>query len=273
VALGRYPYTSHFGRLTARDIAIVDESLARVNGLELKDKAFDAISDGQRQRIMLARAICQRPEIIVLDEPTSFLDVRYKIELLEILKRMSKENGITIVMSLHEIDLAQKISDVVVCVKGEKIAKFGPPEEIFTENVINELYGISPGAYNLSFGSVELGKPVGAAKTFVLAGGGRGIPFYRGLQRGNIPFYTGILFDNDIDFQVARALAAEVFTEQAFCGVSDETYQRAARALSACERVIDAGTEIRDHNRANGELRDLAKRLNIPIGSRLEVLI
>ena len=140
VATGRYPYTNRLGKLTRRDHEIVQESLRRVHGEELEDQDFSAISDGQRQRIMLARAICQQPQMIILDEPTAFLDIRHKIELLDILREMAQEKGITVIMSLHEIDLATKISDYVCCVKGEVISKCGPPDEIFDDQTINSLY-------------------------------------------------------------------------------------------------------------------------------------
>ena len=116
VALGRYPYTNYFGKLTPRDREVVYDALRRVHAEELYDREFSAISDGQRQRILLARAIAQEPEIIVLDEPTSFLDIKHKIGLLEILSDMAKRQNITVVMSLHEIDLACKVSDKIVCV-------------------------------------------------------------------------------------------------------------------------------------------------------------
>ena len=103
VATGRYPYTGRLGILSREDENKVDEAMRIVHAEELGSRDFNAISDGQRQRVLLARAICQEPEIIVLDEPTSFLDIRHKLELLSILRSMAKEKGITVIMSLHEI--------------------------------------------------------------------------------------------------------------------------------------------------------------------------
>ena len=101
VATGRYPYTGRLGVLTHEDEAVVDAAMETVHALDLSDRDFNAISDGQRQRILLARAICQEPEMILLDEPTSFLDVRHKLDLLSIVTRMARKKNITVIMSLQ----------------------------------------------------------------------------------------------------------------------------------------------------------------------------
>ena len=155
VGTGRYPYTGKLGILTSEDRAIVERSLAQVGGLDFADRPFANISDGQRQRILLARALCQEPEIIVLDEPTSFLDIRYKLELLTVLKRMVRENDLAVLLSLHELELAQRISDTVVCVAGDRIDRIGPPEEIFTRAYIAKLYRMEHGKYDPCFDSLE----------------------------------------------------------------------------------------------------------------------
>ena len=155
VGTGRYPYTGKLGILTSEDRAIVERSLVQVGGLDFADRPFANISDGQRQRILLARALCQEPEIIVLDEPTSFLDIRYKLELLTVLKRMVRENDLAVLLSLHELELAERISDTVVCVAGDRIDRIGPPEEIFTRAYIAKLYRMEHGKYDPCFDSLE----------------------------------------------------------------------------------------------------------------------
>lgn len=239
VAMGRYPYTNYFGRLTKEDEQIVEESLEKVSALDIADQDFAQISDGQRQRIMLARAICQKPEIIVLDEPTSFLDIRHKIELLDILVNMAVQEQVTVIVSLHEIELASKIADYVMCVRADGGYDFGTPQEIFTDERIQQLYGIQKGSYHCLYGSTELKKPEGKPQVFVAGGAGTGIYAYRELQRHNIAFTAGIIYENDCDYPVAAVLAQEVITEKPFEPMGEEAYQKACRAIDAVSYVID----------------------------------
>lgn len=263
VATGRYPYTGRLGVLTHEDEAVVDAAMETVHALDLSDRDFNAISDGQRQRILLARAICQEPEMILLDEPTSFLDVRHKLDLLSILTRMARKKNITVIMSLHEIDLAEKVADRILTVKGDTQFGYGEPGEIFEEQAIRRLYDIEDGYFDPLFGSIELKKPAGETpEIFVLAGAGTGIPLYRKLQRENIPFATGILYTNDLDHRLARLLAAEVISAPPFRPIPEETLDEALNIMRRCRRVIQAGPEA---ELPNAPLLTMAKAAGISI--------
>lgn len=212
VATGRYPYTGKFGVLTESDKSIVEESMELVGIHTLADRDFSKTSDGQKQRVMLARALCQQPDIIVLDEPTSFLDIRYKLEFLSIIQSMSRKRNLSVIMSLHELDLAGRISDKIACVKGDHIDRFGTPEEIFTAGYIPRLYQMTTGSYEERTGNLELARVQGIPRVFVIAGNGSATSVYRRLQRDNIPFVTGILWENDLDYPSAMALAEETIS-------------------------------------------------------------
>lgn len=265
VATGRYPYTNHFGKLTEEDNCIIDNSLKIVSAYELKDLEFNTLSDGQKQRVMLARAICQQPEVIVLDEPTSYLDIRYKLELLSILRKMAVEQGITVVLSLHEVDLAIKLADIIILVKDNKIAKCGFPEDILDDKTIRELYDIESGSFNMLLGSIELKGTSNESKVFVLGGSGSGTLCYRALHKKGINFTTGILHENDIDFYVASGLDANVISVDSFSYIDINTFNEAREAIENSKSVIDSGFTIGELNKENIELLRYASELNKPI--------
>lgn len=151
VETGRYPYTGKFGLLSEHDKNIVNNALDDAEITDLADMDFNSASDGQKQRVMLARAICQEPEILILDEPTSYLDIRHKIMFFEILGRLVSERNIGVILSMHELDFAAKISDKVLCIKDGKIILAGEPKEIFTEENIRKIYDIPKNLYKKYF--------------------------------------------------------------------------------------------------------------------------
>lgn len=142
VAMGRYPYTNALGKMTPEDKKVVEKALRTVHGEELAERDFSSLSDGQKQRIMLARAICQEPEMLVLDEPTAYLDIRFKMDLLNVLRDMADREGLTVVMSLHEVELAKRVSDKVLCIGEEGIDRYGTPKEVFTPGYIAKLFHV-----------------------------------------------------------------------------------------------------------------------------------
>ena len=146
VSLGRYPYTGRLGILSEHDKKTVRDTMELVHVTELADRNYDQISDGQRQRVLLARAICQEPEIMILDEPTSYLDIRHKLEFLDLLRSLTREKKIGVIMSMHELELAHLIADKVICISADgKVERTGSPEEVFTDELISRLYSLGDG--------------------------------------------------------------------------------------------------------------------------------
>lgn len=152
VETGRYPYTGRFGILSEKDKEIVRNAIETVSMQDYADIDFSSVSDGQRQRVMLARAICQEPEILILDEPTSYLDIHHKIQFLEILRSLAKEKQMAVILSMHELEFAEKISDYVLCIKDSKIPLSGRPDKIFTAENIMGLYDIPEKLYRKYLG-------------------------------------------------------------------------------------------------------------------------
>lgn len=258
VATGRYPYTGHFGILSKEDYAAIEEAMELVHVTEIRNQDFTRISDGQRQRVMLARAICQEPEIIILDEPTSFLDVKYKLEFLSVLQELRIRKGLTVIMSIHELELAERVSDKILCVNGSCVERFGKPEEIFLSGYIKSLFGIETGSFDEENGNMELESAKGEADIFVIAGGGSGRSTYRKLQRERKSFLTGIIYENDLDFPAAKALAAELIAVKAFEPVDKAILEHAQKAIDSCSKVICCRKKFGSLEKFNKELFEYA---------------
>ena len=149
---GRYPYTGRFGKLSYEDRQKVSEAMELTETVELADTLFTNISDGQRQRVMLARSIAQEPNVLVLDEPTSFLDIKYKADILGKIKDLTEKKNIAVLMSIHEPEIAMRLSDTVVALGDGKVMRVGTPEEVFEEAFIRELYNLGDADISLTGG-------------------------------------------------------------------------------------------------------------------------
>ena len=258
VAAGRYPYTGKFGCLSQEDYRAVREAMRLVQTDEIRHRDFHKVSDGQRQRVLLARAIAQEPDMRLLDEPTSYLDVKYKLEFLSVLQQMAREKCLSVIISLHELDLAERISDKVMCVGEGYVDRFGTPEEVFSPGYIGKLFHMTAGSFEENSGNLELEAPKGKPKVFVIAGGGSGKSVFRKLQRANIPFATGILFENDVDYPTAKALGAHTIAEEAFQKISDNKLNEAKAWIDQCDVVLCCREQFGFWDRENGLLLEYA---------------
>lgn len=142
VSYGRYPH-SKFGRgLTAQDGEVIDKALS-LTGLEpLQNQILSTLSGGERQRAWIAMTICQEPEILVLDEPTTYLDISYQVEVLELVRKLNRELGITIIMVLHDLNLAARYSDQLYAIKDRGLHAQGDPGQVLTEENLLSIFQI-----------------------------------------------------------------------------------------------------------------------------------
>lgn len=142
VGYGRFPYQKGFGRLTKEDKEIVAWALQVTNMYEYRDREIAFLSGGQRQRVWIAMALAQQTGIILLDEPTTYLDLCHQLEVLELLKKLNEEEKATIVMVLHDLNLASRYSDYLLAMKSGEVFSYGTPGKVFTEEMLRECFRI-----------------------------------------------------------------------------------------------------------------------------------
>lgn len=142
VSYGRTPYQKMLGGKNEEDERLIEQAL-QVTGLQkLRDREIGRLSGGQRQRVWIAMALAQNTELLFLDEPTTYLDIRYQLEILELVKKLNEEFGITIVMVLHDINQAIYFSDKIIGLQGGHVEIEGEPAQVITEESIQKLYGV-----------------------------------------------------------------------------------------------------------------------------------
>lgn len=142
VARGRFPYQTFLKGMGKSDYKAVEEALDIMGITELANRSVDELSGGQRQRVWIAMALAQQTDILLLDEPTTFLDITYQIEILDFLTDLNRKRGTTIVMVLHDINLSARYADYIFAVqKGELISQ-GAPSEVITEELIKQVFGL-----------------------------------------------------------------------------------------------------------------------------------
>jgi iron complex transport system ATP-binding protein len=265
-AMGRTPHTGFFGKLSAEDTRIVNEALELAGAASLAGRDYFSLSDGEKQKVMIARALAQEPRLIILDEPTSHLDIRHKVEVMRILNRLSTERGLTVILALHDIDIALKACQYLLLVKDGAVSAAGKPEELADDATLNRLYGIKDAFYDSLLGSVELCNTL-PPRVFVVAGGGTGTPLYRALSRAGYGIATGILHRNDIDCRVAEDLRLTVVAEDAFKRIAPARTEEAWRLMRAAEFVVDAAFPLGDFNAENAALLRRAAAAGLRIHS------
>jgi iron complex transport system ATP-binding protein len=141
VLMGRYPHAPRRFFETPDDLAVAREAMAATGVLDLADARVGTLAGGERQRVSLARALAQEPRLLVLDEPTAHLDLRYQLECVALLRRVNRERGTTIVLVSHDLNLAGEVCDRLLLLAEGRIARLGPPADVLEETLLTTIYG------------------------------------------------------------------------------------------------------------------------------------
>ena len=142
VGRGRHPHQRWFSQWSPEDEAIVEAALEMTDTADLRDRPLDQLSGGQRQRAWIAMTLAQDTELLLLDEPTTYLDLAHQVEVLDLVTRLNRERGRTVVMVLHDLNLAARYSDLIVVMKDGAIASQGTPTEVFTPPMLADTFGL-----------------------------------------------------------------------------------------------------------------------------------
>ena len=141
-SFGRMPHKNIFSSQTDEDREAIERALTCTNLLSKRDKEIHALSGGERQRVWIAMTLAQKTPMLFLDEPTTYLDIYYQLEILELVKELNEAQGLTIVMVLHDINQAIRYSDHIIVMKDGEIVTKGKPNDVVTESMIKTIYGV-----------------------------------------------------------------------------------------------------------------------------------
>lgn len=267
VALGRYPHTNFLGRLDPADHRAVRHAISAVNADDLTDRTFSDLSDGERQKALVARALAQQPRLLLLDEPTLHLDLKHRVEVMGILRNLCRSRGITVVASLHDVDVAAKVSDRVALIKSGTVTHWGTPETVLTNRAVADLYDFNGARFCNHLGGIELHGDGFRGRAFIVAGMGSGAQIYRMMAKRGFTIATGVLHTNDLDYYVARSLGADCTTQDPMAQVGDQAVNAAAKMMAHCDVVIDCGFDIGAMNQGNHDLLQAALDMHKPVFS------
>jgi iron complex transport system ATP-binding protein len=250
VSLGRTPFVRSFlGSLSRNDQLVVRDAMEATGVAALAERIFNELSGGERQRVMIAMALAQEPVALLLDEPTSHLDIKYQVETLELVQRLNRERGVTVIAAMHDLNLAARYFPRLILFQRAVVADAGPAQ-VLEPGLLSRVYGVNvqvgimrgathlsvlpPGSEQSEEESLQRMQPV----VHVMAGGGSGEVLMRALADAHVPFVAGALNIGDSDHTLALRLAEDVITEQPYAPISPEAVARVRASLARVKLLI-----------------------------------
>ena len=263
VLMGRHPFLGRFGKEDVLDMDLAYEAMERTNTLHIKDSLITEISGGEIQRVFIAKALTQNTSIMLLDEPTSHLDINHQIEILELLKRLNSEKELAIVLVIHDINLAARYSDRILLMKDGEIVDQGSPETVITPESIENTYGmkvvVETNRYtgHVTVTPIEVKRRLLGSerkRIHIIGGGGTSLELMNTLNQEGHYLSLGVINVGDSDWQHAKALRLQVIEEKPFSGISEKSTKKAFEKIMDSDIVVISPTPIGSGNLINLQL-------------------
>jgi len=272
VAMGRYPHKRRFERETDQDREIIRQAMALTSTLHLASRPVTQMSGGELQRIVIAQALAQSPRILLLDEPTSNLDINHQVEIFDMIKQLNRVEKLTVISILHDLNLAAQYCDTLIMLKEGRVFAAGDPAQVLTRTNIEQVYGAR---VRVRMDPVTRRPYIGLCpgvcsekqhlNVHVIGGGGMAASLLELLTGRGYTISCGVINVWDGDWEVATDLGIPVVTEKPFSPVGPAAHERNLAVLEESDCVIVGGIPFGNGNIRNLEAAEHALELNIPV--------
>lgn len=262
-AMGRNPHMYHRKISRQHELDIVQDAMMMTNTWKLRNRLFNELSGGEKQRVIIARAIAQQTRIILLDEPTSHLDIHQQLEVLELAKKLQAERNLTIVAVLHDINMASRFSDRIILLNEGEILAEGSPEEVISEKYLSQMYKMEMVVRENKLLSAREVVPIRVMKensslsqirVHVVCGGGSGEKILERINSLGAQVTCGVLNRGDSDWEICRMLGIRCIEVPPFSNAGDKELQENKRLAESADVLLVSDVPYGRGNIKNLEL-------------------
>lgn len=274
VLMGRTPHIERFRSETTHDFKIAEKAMKLTNTLHLAERTFNELSGGEKQRVIIARALTQEPKILLLDEPTVHLDINNQFEILKLVKNLSEQKETIVIAVFHDLNLASQYSDKLILLNNGKIISMGLPDEVLTPKNIQKAYHIDAIVKRHPITNTPYVIPCLFAKNnekrkgctvHVICGGGSGSDIMKLLLDKGFKVTTGVLNVLDSDFETAKNLKIPVIGEIPFSQITNDSHKANIELIKKANFVIVTDFQVGPGNLKNIEAAEIASNFKMPV--------
>ncbi len=270
VLMGRTPHLRRFEVEGTKDLITAKKAMELTNAWHLRERPIDTLSGGEKQRVIIAKALAQEPKALLLDEPTDHLDINHQIEILDLIKRLNKEEEMVVIAVFHDLNIASQYCDRLILLSKGRIFATGRAGDVLTRENIEKVYGIKVAVKQDDISGKLIIHPqrikmtkVTKGKIHIVAGSGSAVSLMNQLVDDGYNVSLGVINIGDSDYTTAKALALDVVEEKPFSHITEESYKKNLESIKQADYVILTNIPIGFANIKNLKTAEQAEKLII----------